>query len=123
MKNAIIKLNAEIDANKSNPYVKVIGDFLKAHIGANPQDAEKIVVAEKTVIKSLDAMKNEAKKNQSNGMAMLTDAEAFAVVFKYYGIEGQAAISPAPVVPSPDHVKNITQKASSRFDISLDELL
>ena len=121
MENAIIKLNDEIDANKTNPYVKLIGEFLIAHVSANPQDAENILVTDKTILSSLEAMKNEAIKTQSDGMAMLTDAEGFAVVLKYYGIEGQAVITPVPVVPSP--VVNNTQKSFSRFDISLDDLM
>lgn len=121
MKNAIIKLNAEVESSE-NPYVKLIGEFLKSHVEANPNDAEKILVTDKTVLKSLGAVKAESMKNQFDGMSMLTDAEGFAVVFKYFGIEGQAVISPAPVVPSTVPVNN-TQKPSSRFDISLDDLL
>ncbi|MEC0092860.1 hypothetical protein [Paenibacillus macquariensis] len=120
MQNAIIKMNAEIDSS-NNPYVKVIGEFLKAHVEANPQDAEKILVDDKTILHSLESMKAEAKEKQQDGMAILTDAEGFAVVLKYFDIEGQAIIPTATVAPLPS--TNNTQKSSSRFDISLDELL
>lgn len=88
---AIAKLKKEIDDNKKNPYVKVIGDFLIGHLEQHPADAERILAADKTIAKSLNAMKEEARKKQHNGMAMLTDAEGFAVVLKYFGIDTKSA--------------------------------
>ncbi|WP_188068626.1 Cas9 inhibitor AcrIIA9 family protein [Brevibacillus brevis] len=119
--DAIAKIKAEIDGNKSNPYIKVIGDFLIQHVEANPDQAEKVMAADKTIGKSLEAMKNEAKKKQQSGMAMLTDAEGFAIVLKYFGVKGAPVSAPAPVPPA---TKPIEQTASaSDFDIKLDDFL
>ncbi|ASJ54882.1 hypothetical protein BP422_15690 [Brevibacillus formosus] len=121
LSDAISKLKTEIESEKKNPYIKVIGEFLIHHLEANPDQAEKVMAADKTIGKSLEAMKAEAKKKQQNGMAMLTDAEGFAIVLKYFGIEGAPASAPTVTVPTP---KPIEQPASaSDFDIKLDDFL
>lgn len=117
MEEAVKKLQAEISASKNNSYVKLIGEFLISHVQANPAEASKVMVADKTIAKSLDAMKSEAKKKAVHGMAMLTDEEGFEIVLKYFGIEGlpnAAPISAPNVTSSP---------AASGFDVQLDELL
>lgn len=118
---AIAKIKTEINGDKKNPYIKLIGEFLIRHLEANPDDAEKVMATDKTIAKSLDAMKAEAKKKQQNGMAMLTDAEGFAIVFKYFGIKGEVA---APVVASVSNPVPATPASSKlSFDVKLDDFL
>lgn len=114
---AISKLKAEMDGNKNNPYIKVIGDFLLRHLEVDPGAAEKIMTSDKTIAKSLDAMKAEAKKKQHNGMAMLTDAEGFAIVLKYFGIEG------APAAGTIAPIRSEPSEQISNFDVKLDDFL
>lgn len=116
MQEAINKLRVEMDGNKDNSYIQVIGNFLLQHIEANPDCAKKITAGDKSIAKSLDAMAAEARKKQHNGMAMLTDAEGFAIVLKYFGVEG------APVSYS---VKQPPSKTTEKpkFDVSLDDFL
>jgi hypothetical protein len=113
---AIAKISVEIQKEK-NPYVQAVGGFLLQHLDKNPQDAEKILVQDKTILKSLDAMKKEAEKKKVGNCAVLTDAEGFAVVLKYFGIDGQVVLPEAPV-PVPT-----TSKTSSDFDVKLDDFL
>lgn len=120
---AISKLKAEMDGNKNNPYIKVIGDFLLRRLEADPGAAEKIMAADKTIAKSLDAMKTEAKKKQQNGMAILTDAEGFAIVLKYFGIKGAPVEPPAQVVPAPTQLDAPVTTSESAFDVKLDDFL
>lgn len=87
---AIVKLRTEMNGAADNVYVQVIGDFLLGHVKRNPQDAEKMLAADKTIIKSLDEMRKEAKKKESGGVAMLKDDEAYAIVLKYFGVEKPA---------------------------------
>ncbi|BBI32018.1 hypothetical protein [Cohnella abietis] len=87
---AIAKLRNEM-AESKDPYVHVIGDFLISHVTKNPNDAEKIQAADKTIIKSLGAMAAEASKKKVGNHAVLTDAEGYEIVLKYFGIEGSAA--------------------------------
>ncbi|NRS50996.1 Cas9 inhibitor AcrIIA9 family protein [Brevibacillus sp. HB2.2] len=123
LSDAISKLKAEIESEKKKPYIKVIGDFLIQHLEANPEQAENVMTGDKTIAKSLEAMKAEAKKNQQNGMAMLTDAEGFAIVFKYFGIKGAIASTPAPAAPvqAPKRIEQPTD--ASDFEINLEDFL
>ncbi|KZE79290.1 hypothetical protein AV654_17620 [Paenibacillus elgii] len=118
---AISKLKAEMEANKDDSYIQYIGQFLLQRIEANPDDAAKLASKDKTIAKSLEAMRGEAKKKQKNGMAMLTPDQGFAIVLKYFGITGAAAPVPAPVSVAPPAatVKN----PISDFDVKLDDFL
>ena len=99
MNNAITKLKSEMDANENNSYIQV----------------EKIMAADKTIAKSLDAMKKEAEKKKVGNCAVLTNQEGFEVVLKYFGIDTK----PAPTVIKP---VQIVSKVDD-FDIKLDDLL
>jgi len=112
---AIAKIQTEMDAAKNNSYVQVVGKYLLDHLKANPGSAEKIMAEEKTIAKSLDDMRKVAEKQRFGNCAVLTDAEGFAVVLKYFGIE--AACNPiTPVNPVP-------KKEVLPFSVSLEELL
>lgn len=123
--DAIAKIKAEIDGSKSNLYIKVVGDFLLRHLETDPEAAEKIMAADKTIAKSLDAMKAEAKKKQHNGMAMLTDAEGFTIVLKYFGIKGKPVVGSSPVAPPSDRAASApaAKPAVPDFDVKLDDFL
>lgn len=123
---AIAKLKNEMDSNKNHPYVQVIGQFLIKHIQENQDDAEKIMTADKTIVKSLEAMKAEAQKKQHNGMAMLTDEEGFKIVLAYFGITVKPVVANAVPVPAlmasaPSVQKPVSPVAS--FDVKLDDFL
>lgn len=118
LEQAIAKIKGEMEQNSSNPYIQVVGNFLAGHITENPGDAERILAEDKTISKSLSAMRSEAEKKKVGNCAVLTDAEGFAVVLKYFGIE-TAPVIPQTVQPVPQ----VQKKTSSDFDINLDELL
>lgn len=106
MEQAIAKLQAEMEGAKDNAYVQLIGNFLLQYIEGAPDAAGKVVAEGKTLKGSLSAMKSEAKKKAVDGMAMLTDAEGYGAVLKYYGIQGDAcpahgAVVSAPAAPAP----------------------
>jgi excinuclease UvrABC nuclease subunit len=116
MQEVVSKIKAEMEKEK-NPYVQVVGGFLLQHLDKNPHDAEKILVQDKTIQKSLEAMKKEAEKKKVGNCAVLTDAEGFAVVLKYFGIDGQVVVPEAPVPMA------TPSKTSSDFDVKLDDFL
>ena len=123
LQKAITKLKTEMDQNKNNSYVKVVGGFLLQHLDANPSDAEKILDKEKSIAKSLDEMRKVAEKKKVGNYAVLTDQEGFAVVLKYFGIEGNSAV-PAPVVHPPVVSSPAGgPKHASDFDVRLEDLL
>lgn len=118
LNQAIEKINTEMQQNPNIRYIQVIGNFLLKHLESNPGAAEKVLAQDKTIRKSLNAMRTEAQKNQSDGVAMLTDEEGFTVVLNYFGIETegiQLVAAPAPV-PVPE-------KNSAEFDVRLEDLL
>lgn len=116
MKEAVTKITKEIEDNKNHPYIKVIGEFLLGYIEKNPEAAKKILDNDKTIGKSLEAMKNEAQKKQHNGMAMLTDQEGFQIVLNYFGIESKVDISAISEAET-------SKKTSTDFDVQLEDLL
>lgn len=95
--DAIAKLRAEISGSK-NPAVQVIGQFLLQHLEQNPDDASSILKTDKTIVKSLDAMRKIAEKQKVGNMAVLSDADGFAIVLNYFKTEEPAA--EAPTVPA-----------------------
>ncbi len=113
---AIEKIRDEMVAKTNDTYIQVVGDMLLHHLTANPAAAEKVMASGKTIAGSLSAMRSAAEKQKSGSVAVLTDAEGFAVVLEYFGINGVASIpSPVPAV-SP-------MAPAVDFDISLDDLL
>ncbi|WP_217496398.1 hypothetical protein [Paenibacillus algicola] len=100
-------------ASQNNPYIQVIGNFLIQYVQANPESAVGILGEGKSIAKSLDAMKQEGQKKQSNGMAMITGQD----ILKYFGIDGppmESVYGRTDIKPVPD---------SSRFDAKLDDFL
>jgi hypothetical protein len=115
---AIAKIEAEIASSKGASYAKAIGNFLLQHINAHPWDAAKILDEGKTIKGSFDAMRKVAEKQKVAGYAFLTDAEGFATVIKYYGIDAGADPVQEQSVVVPE------RKASEiDFNVSLDDLL
>ena len=126
------KITAEMEKNKDDQYIQVIGNMLLQQLAVNPKIADKIIAGEKTIAKSIDAMAQEAKKKQRNGRAMLTDAEGFGIVLKYYGIEVRMGIDLATgpdytavngqVTSNPPGQKKDVSKPAA-FSLDLDDLL
>lgn len=122
LENAIKKIKTEMEQNGDNAYIQVVGTFLLQHLNAHPQDAEKILTAEKTVTNSLETMRKVAEKKKVGNMAVLTDQEGFAVVLKYFGIEPGDTILPAAAVSAaPQPVPEA--KSRTDFDVRLEDLL
>ncbi|MFX3635429.1 MAG: hypothetical protein ACE3L7_04020 [Candidatus Pristimantibacillus sp.] len=112
LQNALQKLSTEVgSADKKNKFVPVVGGFLINHVRENPEHAALIMADGKSIAGSLEAMKNEAKKQAVNGFGMLTDEEGFNVVLQYYGID----------VPETPKMENIPPAVN--FNIALEDLL
>lgn len=103
---AVARINNEI-TEKNNSYVRTVGNFLKEYLEIDPAAAEKILVKEKTITKSIGEMRKEANKNKIDGVGVLSDEEGFEIVLKYYDID--------PVDPN--------EKAEDSFDVELDDFL
>lgn len=117
---AIKKINDEIEKEK-NPYVKVIGEYLLGVIRNNETAAEKVLDKEKSIMKSLEAMRKEAEKVKVGNMAMISDEEGFAIVLKYFGIkkEDNKEIDNVKVID----FKSKKEEKEDILNISLDDYL
>jgi len=123
---AVLKLKNEIEQNKNNPYVQVVGSFLLGHLEGNFQAAEKIMTTDKTIAKSLDAMRTEASKKKVGNCAMFTPEEGFAIVLKYFGIDSAVniqATSATLTVKVQRPVTDQKQKSKVDFDVNLDDFI
>ena len=117
MQEAVAKINSEMAAN-NNPYVQVIGQFLLQHLEKNPQDADKILKDEKSILNSLEAMRKVAEEKMVGNCAVLTDQEGFAVVLNYFEMDGQVE-SASTAIPA----KNPITKTDIDFDVKLEDYL
>lgn len=110
MQQAIDKLRTEM-SSKQDGYTQMVGNFLISQLEKEPGLAEKILVPERSISGSLQAMRDEAKKIQKGGMAMFTPEEGFGIVLKYFGSdskpEEQAAVISQSVASAPKKQINI----------------
>lgn len=118
MQKAIDKIKAEMDKEK-NPYVQVVGEFMLGQIEKYPEAAEKVLATDKTILKSLEEMRKVASKKKVGNVAMLSDAEAFEVVLKYFGITGKPLAFDVPVMAP---IATPSAPATD-FDVKLDDFL
>lgn len=83
----IEKFDSECEKSPSNTILRIICehmiDFLHEH-----DDAAENIDSNKTLAGALDAMKKEARKRASGNCGVLTDAEGFEIVHKYFGVDG-----------------------------------
>lgn len=126
MQFAIKKIQEEMEKN-NNPYIQAIGTFLLQHLKTNPVAADKIMTAEKTILKSLDEMKKVAEKKKVGNCAVLTDQEGFEIVLKYFGIDGAVEIPPIGDIKSEPVITPVVAAAAPEkneldFDIGYDDL-
>lgn len=114
-KQAIEKIENEMNQNNSNSYVQEIGKFILQEIEKNPISFEGILKKDKSIIGSLEVMKNEARKNAVGGFAMFTANEGFTIVMNYFEMNLAEIIPPEIKIP--------TVKKSTRFEAKLEDFM
>ena len=115
---AIAKIDAEIEKEKRNRAIAVIGEYLINLATAHPEVAEKLADTNKTLAGAYDAMYKEARKKQYNHCAVLTDEEGFEIVCEYFGIDYQPSgmdKTKKPMMPE--------AKTAAVLNVELDDLL
>ncbi len=115
---AIEKLKSEMEKEKSS-YIQVVGKFLLQQVEIIPDAAEKVLEKDKSIMKSLTAMRKAAEKQKVGNMAVLSDDEGFAVVLEYFGIKRKGI----PQTPVQAGLVEERAKTSADFDVSLEEFL
>jgi hypothetical protein len=112
LKEALVKLQAEVTAAKNKVYVAPVAAYMMEHVRNHPKDAAKVLVEGKTMAGAIAAMKAEAQKGQAGGEGYITDEQGFAIVLDYYGI---AALKAAPIVP-------VAVAPTPAINVNLDDL-
>lgn len=124
---AIKKIKDEIDKNKNNPYIQVVGEFLIQYLNKNHEASEKVLQEGKDIGKSLQEMRKAAEKKKVGNCAVLTDQEGFEIVLKYFGIEASAdpgTVTMANEIKSPaPEEKEKPKKPDADFDVKLEDFL
>jgi len=125
-RQAVIKLQNEMDQHSANPYVQAVGTMLQqCNMEVSAEALEDILSGKKTLLGSLEAMRKVAEGKKVGNCAVLTDAEGFDIVRRYFGIVGEdlpTITVPVPVQTMPVHPVP-AQKPSTDFNVSLDDLL
>lgn len=122
IEKAIEKLKAEMEKDKA-PHIQAIGNYLLKQIEINKAAATAIVKEGKTIKGSVEKMKKEAKKNAVNGCGVLTDAEGFEIVRKYFGFEAvQDEIMEVKVQEIKEEIKAPTEeiKDNKKIEFKVD---
>lgn len=121
---AIGKIKNEMDQNRSNQYIQVVGEFLLQHLQANPGEASKVMKEGKTIGNSLGAMRKVAEGKKVGNYAMLTPQEGFGAVLKFFNFEGEpVVIDPPQNVVNKVEIVRAAEKKNTGFSVSLDDLL
>ncbi|MEG1497724.1 MAG: Cas9 inhibitor AcrIIA9 family protein [Clostridiales bacterium] len=84
LQEAIKKINDEMQKTPENTYTEVIGHYIIDHI--TNVNAEHVLDKDKTLNQLLSNITATAKKQAKNNIAVLADAEVFAMVDDYFGL-------------------------------------
>ncbi len=122
LQKAIEKLRSEMDRNKNNSYIQVVGQYLIKRVESNPSSAEKILASDKSIEKSLDAIRKVAEKRKVGNCAVIAPDEGFAIIMDYFGISG-ASTAQLPSAGNPVPVEPPQSTSGEEFDLRLEDLL
>ena len=90
MKNKVYeKFEKEVQAHPDNRSLMVISDKLFSMCD-NEAVCKKLLQENKTLVKSLERMKSEAKKSAVNGCACLSFEEGMDIIYKYFEINANS---------------------------------
>lgn len=82
--DAITKINTEMQKDARNKYYEVVGQYVIDRI-TDEQSAELVLAVGKTLSGACDAIKAIALKYKTGNVAVVSDADGFAAVDKYFG--------------------------------------
>ena len=82
----IEKFDSECDKSPNNTMLRVICEHMIDLLHKHEDAADKID-SKKTLAGAVDAMQKEARKRASGNCGILTDAEGYEIVHKYFGVD------------------------------------
>ena len=114
------KLREEI-GKASDPYTKIVGEYVLKNIEVNKKTAELITEGKKSLEVSLKVVKAVARKKAVNGCAVMEDEEVFELVRKYYEFDGvQTQITEEVKEETPREKDNVIYED---FNVSLEDFM
>lgn len=114
---AIAKINAEMQREPQNLYMEAVGHHVIDSC-TTEANAEAILTEGRTLRGALDAIRAEAKKQATGGVAVMTDAAVFAIADNYFGLTNTSPAAPA--VPAPAAKPRAAAPAPAPGGIALD---
>ncbi len=94
----IEKFDSECDKSPKNTMLRVICEHMIDLLHKHEDAAEKID-SKKTLAGAVEAMRREARKRAFDNCGVLTDAEVFEIVHKYFGVDAIDDAEPEPEKP------------------------
>lgn len=114
------KLREEI-GKASDPYTKIVGEYVLKNIEVNKQTAELITEGKKSLEGSMKVVKAVAREKAVNGCAVMEDEEVFKLVRKYYEFDGvQTQITEEVKEETPREKDNVIYED---FNVSLEDFM
>ena len=119
MEEAIKKITDEMEKDKANTPVQLLGKLVLQHLKINPGAAPAIMSQGKTLAGAMSAMREEARKHHNHGgVAALTDEEGLNMALNYFGV---VAAGGATALRTADAEPAIAKR--NGFSVYLDDLL
>lgn len=87
IEKAIEKIKQEINSQKNNLYVQVIGDYLLKQIEINRDAAKKICSESKTIEKSIKEIEKIAREESKSNTLVLSENGIYKIIRDYYKFE------------------------------------
>lgn len=86
MDRAIDRIRDEMAKDPKNSAIQMIGEVLTELLRRHPTLADRLLAEGKSLSKAMDAMKAEARKQQSGGCACVDALTGMKIVLNYYDI-------------------------------------
>lgn len=97
IQQAIIKINTEMQKSPDNKYIETIGHHVIDAI-TTEANAKVVLDEQKNLAGAMAKVRDKARGQAVNNVAVMADDEVYAVVDEYFGLTA------APVAPAPGKV-------------------
>ncbi|MEC0107245.1 hypothetical protein P4H27_09885 [Paenibacillus taichungensis] len=108
IQQALQKIQKELGENSKDANVLNAGAFLRSYVRDHPEHAAFFLKEEKSIVGCLAEMREEARKNQINGVVTMVGKPAIDGMLSYFGVPIQ---------------REQTNTAPSAISASIDDLL
>lgn len=123
MKNAIRKINAEMQKNPDDRYTEIIGQYIIDRCG-DDITAAKVMADNKSLKGAMDAVVEKARKAKNGNVAVLMPEVVFGEVDQYFDLSTDCAAQERAMMAACSGMAAApTSAASAGINISLSDFL